>query len=119
MLTGCGEREAKEAVAATFADPPAVRFQSVERHGEFVCGEVNPGGGLGYTRFIHGAGRATVAPRKGYSAADLAGFDTTCRMLGGEGTAFDREACTRADDARRNADLAETFERKWEQACRD
>lgn len=119
LLAACGERDAERAVAATFTDSTAARFQSVERHGEFVCGEVNPGGRAGYTRFVfeEATERVNVAPPKSYSAAELDGFDRTCRMLGGAGTAFDRQACARATDARRDADRAATFALIWQQAC--
>lgn len=119
MVAACGERDAERAVAATFSDPGAARFQSVERHGDFVCGEVNPGGRAGYTRFVYeeATTRVNVAPPKSYSAVELDGFDRTCRMLDGAGTAFDRQACARATEARRDADRATTFEQVWQQAC--
>lgn len=121
LLAGCGEREAEQAVAATFSDPSAARFQSIVRRGDFVCGEVSPGGSSRYSRFIYedGPRHATVEPGKSYSEFDLAGFATTCRMLGSAGTAFDREACTRAADARRNSERAKAFVESWDKQCRD
>lgn len=119
-LSACGRSEAEDAVAATLPDSGAARFQSVARHGDATCGEVNAGGAgstNGYTRFVYRQGVAVIAPRVSYTPVDLSGFEATCRMLGGQGNGFDRQVCTRAADARRTIERAAMFEDLWRRSC--
>ena len=114
-LNACGRGEAEDAVAATLPDPQAARFQAVETHGDAVCGEVNGGGG--YRRFVYRRGVASGAPATSYTATDLAGFDATCRMVGGHGNGLDRQVCTRAAEARHAVEQATALERLWQTSC--
>lgn len=120
LLGGCGERDAERAVASTLAEPSSARFQSVEKRGDAVCGEVKAsgeGGTAGYARFVYQEGAATIEPRTRYTPADLGGFDATCRMLGGQGNGLDRQVCTRAAGARQAVDKARAFEALWRRRC--
>lgn len=119
-LGACGRGEVEDAVAATLPDPQDARFQSVARHGDAVCGEVNPGGARGtgkYTRFVYRRSVVSIAPRVTYTPADVVGFEATCSMLGGQGNGLDRQVCTRAANARRAAAQAAAFDKLWQESC--
>lgn len=118
LIVACGRSEAEEAVAATLPNPEAARFQSVAQYGDAVCGEVSAGGAGGYMRFVYREGVASIAPRESYTPSDVAGFDATCRMLGGQGNALDRQICTRAAEARQTIEQAAAFETLWRRSCK-
>lgn len=119
-LSACGRSEAESAVAATLPSPQAARFQQVTQYDDATCGEVSGGGSAraGYSRFIFRNGTVSIAPRALYTAADLAGFDATCRMLGKQGNGLDREVCARAEQVRRVAAQLAEFDALWQHTCR-
>lgn len=117
-LDACGRSEAEDAVAAMLPEPESARFQSVTRHGDAVCGEVRAGGGANrYVRFVYLQGAASIAPSTVHAPRDLAAFDATCRMLGGQGNALDKQVCAAAADARRTDEQAAAFEALWRGKC--
>lgn len=116
-LSGCGEREAEAAVAASLGDPATAKFQSVERHGEQVCGEVNAAGS-GYARFIYRPGSAPRIERSAaYDETQLAEFDRTCGLIASGGSAFDRTVCEQARQARDALDAQRRFDALWQRSC--
>lgn len=120
VLEACGRSDAEDAVASKLSDPEVARFQSVRRHGDAVCGEVKEGGEKTgkYRRFVYFRNVASLAPVSTYSAADIAAFEATCRIISGRGNGLDQEVCKRAADARRTREEAEAFDTLWQRTCR-
>lgn len=120
VFNACGRIDAEDAVALKLSGSGKARFQSVRRSGDAVCGEVKAGEeGTAdrYRRFVYSGKLASIAPDVIYSPADIAAFETTCRLLAGRGNELDREVCKRAADARRTQHEAAAFASQWQDQC--
>lgn len=119
-LTGCGERRAEAAVSALLPDASSARFQSVERRGVAVCGQVNTadnGSAKGYRRFIYRERVAVIEPAQAYPEEEIAAFERTCRIAQQGGSGMDMAACGLAGDTRRVAGERQRFESDWARIC--
>jgi len=119
FLAACGERAAEQAVADHFPSG-STKLQGVARHGDAVCGEVNATGSpgtSGYRRFIYDdrTDEVIVASDVTYGSADLAAFDTSCRMAGDQAGAA--ALCDEANRARQMVENGQRFEQTWRQSC--
>lgn len=119
VLAACGERAAKQAVAERFP-AGSTKLQGVARHGDAVCGEVNATGSTGtsgYRRFIYDdrTDEVTVAQDVTYETTDLAAFDASCRMAGGQAGAA--ALCEEAGRVRRAVEDGRRFEQDWRRRC--
>ena len=119
LLVACGEPAAEQAVSRRFP-AGSTKFQDVARHGDTVCGEVNatePTGTSGYRRFIYNdrTDAVTIAQDVTYGSTDLAAFDASCRMAGGQAGAA--ALCQAAGRARRAVEDGRRFEQDWRRRC--
>lgn len=115
---------AKRTATSSLIDPSTAQFRDVQKHGQWVCGELNAknrmGAFVGFKRFMVQLDLDEAQLDPEFRFSELLEAEDSCRSLTGNtyaSTASTLAACNRASEQRADQVLQSTFDTQWSEHC--